>query len=85
MCSNPFVGILLAFVFIAAGFGAIRLLVGIVDFIKNPSRPRVGSGCGSSGGGFAGYIGWSWGDSSSHSSSDFGPSDGGGGCSDGGG
>jgi len=83
--SNPFAGILLAAVFVAAGFGAIRILVGIVDFIKNPSRPRIGSGWGGSGGGFAGYVGWGWGDSS-HNSCDFGGSDGGGsGCSGGGG
>lgn len=85
MSSNPCAGILLVFIFVAAGFGAIRILMGIVNFIKNPSRPRAGSGWGGSGGGFTDYVGWGWGDSGSHNSSDCGTSNGGGGCSDGGG
>ncbi|MGL5080380.1 MAG: hypothetical protein ACRC8A_02720, partial [Microcoleaceae cyanobacterium] len=68
---NPFAGILLAAICVAAGFGAIRILMGIVDFIKNPSRPRIGGG-------------WGGGDSGSHNSSDSGGSDGGSGCGSGG-
>jgi hypothetical protein len=83
---NPFVGALLAVIGVAATFGVIRFLVGIVDFIKNPSLPRIG-GCGGSGCGTAGCggwgSGWGWGDSGGHSSSDSGSSDGGG-CGGGG-
>jgi hypothetical protein len=79
---NPFAGILLAAICVAAGFGAIRILMGIVDFIKNPSRPRIGGGWG--GYGSAGCGGWGGGDSGSHNSSDSGGSDGGSGCSSGG-
>jgi hypothetical protein len=51
---DPFGGTLLAAMCVAAGFGAIRFLVGIVDVIKNPSRPSSrgdwgGSGCGTGG------------------------------------
>ncbi|MBL1178666.1 glycine-rich domain-containing protein [Pantanalinema sp. GBBB05] len=82
---NPFAGALLAVICIAAAFGVIRVLIGIVDLIKNPSLPRIGggwhgSGCGSAGCGGWG-SGWGWGDSSGHSSGDSGGSDGGsGGC-----
>jgi len=81
---NPFAGILLAVICVAAGFGAIRILVGIVDFIKNPSRPRIGGGWDGSGCGSAGCGGGGWGDSGSHNSSDSGGSDGGSGCGGGG-
>ena len=91
---NPVAGTLLAVICIAAAFGVIRFLVGIIDFIKNPSRPRIGTGWGGSSCGTAGCGGWSsgWGDSSSHSSGghssgDSGSSDGGcgsGGCGGGG-
>lgn len=65
---SPFALILLAAVFLSAGFGAIRILVGIADYIKNPSRPRIGGGWGGGGCGFAGCGG----------------SDGGSGCGSGG-
>ncbi len=85
---NPFAGALLAIICAAAAFGVIRFLVGVVDFMKNPSLPRIrggwgGSGCGSAGCGGWG-SGWGWGDSSGHSSGDSGGSDGGSGCGGGG-
>ncbi len=83
---NPFAGTLLTIMCIAAAFGIIRFLVGIVDFIKNPSLPRIRGGWGGSGCGMAGCGSWGsgWGNSSGHSSSDSGGSDGGGGCGGGG-
>lgn len=84
---NPFAGALLAVIDVAAAFGVIRFLVGIVDFVKNPSLPRIRGGWGGSGCGTAGCGGWGsgWGDSSgSHSSGDSGSSDGGSGCGGGG-
>jgi hypothetical protein len=84
--SNPFAEILLAVICVAAAFGAIRFLIGIVDFMKNPSRPRIGESWGDSGCGSAGCGGWGWSDSDGHSSGDFGSSGcGGGGCGGGGG
>lgn len=80
---DPFAGISLAVICVAAGFGAIRMLVGIVDFIKNPSRPRIGGGWDGSGCGSAGGGSWDWSDSGSHNSSDSGGSDGGSGCGSG--
>jgi hypothetical protein len=38
---NPLTGILFVIICVAAGFGIIRFLAGIVDFIKHPSRPRI--------------------------------------------
>jgi hypothetical protein len=85
---NPFAGILLAVICVAAGFGFIRVFVGIVNSIKNPSLPRSRTGWDGSGGGFGGCGGWGSGqgqsDSSSHSSGDSGGSDGGSGCGGGG-
>jgi hypothetical protein len=96
---DPFTGALLAVIGIAAAFGVIRFLLGIVDFIKNPSRPRIRGGCGGSGCGNddsgSWDNGWEWGDSGGHSPSDSGSSDsgssdggssgcGGGGCDGGG-
>jgi hypothetical protein len=76
--SNSFTGILLAGLCVAAAFGAIRFLVGVIGFIKNPSLPRTrgdwgGSGCGSAGCG-------GWGASGGHHSGDSSSSDGDGGC-----
>jgi hypothetical protein len=88
---NPLAGALLAVMVIAAAFGGIRFLVGIVDFIKNPSRPRIGGGWDGGGCGTTGCGGWN--DSGGHSSGDSGSSDGsscggsgcgGGGCGGGG-
>lgn len=78
---NPYAGALLAVIWVAAAFGVIRFLVGIVEFIKNPSLSRVRGDWGSSGCGSAGCSGWvsGWGDSGGHSG-DSGDSDGGSGC-----
>lgn len=72
---NPFAGALLAAMGIAAAFGAVRFLIGIVNFMKNPSLPLIGGGCGSGKvwGGGCGY-------SSGHSSDGSGDS----GCGSGG-
>lgn len=84
---NPFAGILLAVICATAAFGVIRFLVGIAEFIKNPSPPRIGGDWSSNGDGSAGCggwgSGWAWGDSSGHSG-DSGGSDGGSGCGGGG-
>ena len=78
---NPFAGILLAVILVAAVFGVVRTFAGIVDFIKNPSRSRNGWTWGGSGCASAGCGGWGWGDGG-HSS---GGGDSGGGCGGGGG
>jgi len=79
---NLFAVVLLATVGIAAGWGMIRFLLGIADFMKNPSRPRIGSGstgCGGCG------TGWGLGDSAGghNSGGEGGSCDGGGGCGSG--
>ena len=52
---NPLAVVLLTAMIVASGFGATRMIMGLVDFVKDPSRPRlkgdwsgygVGSGCG---------------------------------------
>ena len=73
---NSFAGTLLAVISVGAGFGFIRILIGIVNFIKNPSLPKI-KGSWDSGGG-CGVYGWR--DAGSH---DSGSSDGGG-CGGGG-
>jgi hypothetical protein len=82
---NPFTGALLAAICTVAVFGVIRFLVGIVDFIKNPSFPRIRGGWGGSGCGTAGCGGWGsgWGNSGGHSPGDSVSSDGGSGCGSG--
>ncbi|ESA32899.1 hypothetical protein N836_23980 [Leptolyngbya sp. Heron Island J] len=65
---NPPAVVGLAAILVASGFGAIRMVSGIVEFINNPSRPRIGGGC--SGIGLIACGGW---DSGHHSG-------GGGGC-----
>jgi hypothetical protein len=78
---NPFMGILLAVTCVATVFGLIRFLVGIINLIKDPSRPQSRGVWDDSGSGSSGCGGWGWGDSSSHSSGDSGSGDGdGGGC-----
>lgn len=52
---NSFAGTLLAIISVAAGFGFIRIFVGVINFIKNPSSSKIqgsfgGGGCGSWGG-----------------------------------
>jgi hypothetical protein len=81
---NPFAGTLLAVICVAAVFGAIRFLIGIVDVMKNPTLPRITGSWGGSGCGSAGCGGWGWGNSDGHSSGDSGSSDGGSGCGGGG-
>ncbi|MEM1253086.1 MAG: hypothetical protein AAGI69_11680 [Cyanobacteria bacterium P01_H01_bin.21] len=39
---NPFAALIWAVVIAASGFGATRMVWGIVDFIQNPSRPSLG-------------------------------------------
>ncbi|MBF2028424.1 MAG: hypothetical protein IGS48_16925 [Oscillatoriales cyanobacterium C42_A2020_001] len=78
---DPLAGALLAVICIAAGFGAVRFFIGIVDFIKNPSRPRIGAGCSFAGCG----TGWDISDSPQSDHSSGGSSSGGdGGCGGGG-
>jgi hypothetical protein len=72
---DPFVGILLAVTFVATVFGLIRFLVGIVNFIKDPSRPQSRGVWDDFGSGTSGFVDWGWGDSSSHSSGDSGGGD----------
>ncbi len=50
-------GIPLIIICLLAGFGMTRMLVGIVDFIKNPQRPRIG-GCSSVDYGGSGENNW---------------------------
>jgi hypothetical protein len=71
---------------VAPGVGAVRFLVGIVDFIRHPSCPRgyvkgSSSGCGS--GESSGWWWDNWDNADGHSSDASGGSDGGG-CGGGG-
>lgn len=68
---SPLAVVILAAVMVTAGFGALRMFIGIVNFAQNPSPFRMGSGC--SGVGFAACGGWD----SGHHSGDLGS---GGGC-----
>lgn len=79
---DPFTGTLLTVMGVAAGFGVLRFLIGIVNFIKNPSLPGIKGGWGGSGCGVSGCE--AWGDSSGHSSGDSGGNDASGGCGSGG-
>lgn len=79
---NPTTGFLLGGICCAAGFGALRIFAGIVDFIRNPSAPRIG-GCS----GYAlgtGCGGWGDYGHGGHSSGCGGAGCGGGGCGGGG-
>ena len=83
---NPSGVLLLIFCFAAAAYGAIRTFAGILDFIKNPSRSRIGGGWSSGNWGVGDDgSGWNWWSSDSHHSGGTGGSDGGGGGGGGGG
>ena len=79
---NPVGGFLLVGFVVAVVFGCIGFLVGIVDLIKNPSRPRIpmGDGCIGVGSGCS-----SWGDSGGGCGGCGGGGCGGGGCGSSGG
>jgi len=86
---DPFTVTILATICVGAALGVILFFLELVNFIKNPSRPRIStrpritkgddsssSGCGGGGCG--------WGNSSDHTSGDFGGSDSSSGCGGGG-
>ncbi|WP_009631163.1 glycine-rich domain-containing protein [Synechocystis sp. PCC 7509] len=81
---NPFAGTLLAIISVAAGFGALRILVGIVNFLKNPSYPKITGGWDGIGYGDGGCGVSDWGNSGSHGFSGDSSSSDGGGCGGGG-
>lgn len=73
---NPFAVALLAIICVSTGLGAIQFLVGIANFVKNPSIPSIRGGWEASG---LGTFGCEWSDSGGHISTYFG-----GGCDSGG-
>ena len=55
---NPLTVIMLVAFWIATAYGMIRVLGGVVDFLKSPSRPRIGDGGGATLWGLTGYGDW---------------------------
>jgi hypothetical protein len=53
---DSFTGIL-AIISVAAGFGGVRIFIGIVNFIKNPSPPKIKGGWGDGGWGWLWWLG----------------------------